>query len=170
MLSPSHTHTHTHTHSQEILILASDKSDVGQTTVWYGEVLKSVGVFRFKQNSSSITTTVYPDSLQVSPVGDRSLVVVVSYNKQYLYVSRDSGRTWRRSDTPSSMFDPVEELHLSNTNPLHMVLLSQDGLVSVLSSIVSIVDPLSIDVQLYVSYNAGLNWNFITRHVQLVEL
>ena len=116
--------------SQEILIVASDKSVVGQSTVWYGKVLESVGVFRFKQDSSSITTTVYPDSLQVSPVGDRSLVVVVSYDKRYLYVSRDYGRTWTRSDTPSSSFDPVEELHLSNTNPLHMVLLTQDGLVS----------------------------------------
>lgn len=92
--------------------------------------MPSVGVFRFKQDSSSIAMTVYPDSLQVSPVGDRSLVVVVSYDKRFLFVSRDSGRTWRRSETPTSTFDPVEELHLSNTNPQHMVLLNEDGLVS----------------------------------------
>ena len=139
--------------------------------MWYGKVIESVGIFRFNQDSTSIATTVYPDSLQVSPVGDRSLVVVVSYDKQYLYVSRDYGQTWGRSNTPSSMFDPVEELHLSNTNPLHMVILTQDGLVSVFISIDSIVEPLCIThVQLYVSYNAGLNWNLITRHVQLVEL
>lgn len=116
---------------QEILIIASNKAVVGQSTVWLGEIVKSVGVFRFKQDSSSISSTVYPDSLQVSPVGDHSLVVVVSYDRRYLYVSRDFGRTWTRYETPTTVFDPTEELHLSNANPLHMVLLSQDHKVRV---------------------------------------
>ena len=115
---------------QEILIVASDKSTSGQSTVWIGQLVESVGVFRFKQDSSSIITTVYPDSLQVSPVTPRSLVVVVSYDRGYLYVSRDYGRTWTKYQTPSMNFDPAEELHLSNKNPLHMVLLDRDGMVS----------------------------------------
>lgn len=115
--------------SQEILIVASDKSTNGQSTVWFGEVVKSVGVFRFKQDSSSISSTVYPDSLQVSPVGSRSLVVVVSYDKRHLFVSRDYGRTWTRYETPTANFDPTEELHLSNMNPQHMVILSLDNMV-----------------------------------------
>lgn len=117
---------------QEILIVASDKSTSGQSTVWIGELVESVGVFRFKQDSSSIGTTVYPDSLQVSPVTPRSLVVVVSYDRRFLYVSRDYGRTWTKYQTPSMNFDPAEELHLSNSNPLHMVLLDRDGMVSLL--------------------------------------
>lgn len=96
-----------------------------------GELVQSVGVFRFKQDSSSIGTTVYPDSLQVSPVTPRSLVVVVSYDKRFLYVSREYGRTWTRYQTPSMNFDPAEEFHLSNSNPLHMVILDRDGMVSV---------------------------------------
>ena len=112
--------------------MASDKSTSGQSTVWIGEVLKSVGVFRFKQDSSSISTTVYPDSLQVSPVNPRSLVVVVSYDKRYIYVSRDYGATWTKYQTPSANFDPAEELHLSNHNPLHMIILDQEGKVSVM--------------------------------------
>ena len=116
---------------QEILIVASDKSTSGQSTVWRGELVQSVGVFRFKQDSSSIGTTVYPDSLQVSPVTPRSLVVVVSYDRGFLYVSRDYGRTWTRYRTPTMNFDPAEELHLSNSNPLHMVILDRDGMVSV---------------------------------------
>ena len=135
---------------QEILILASDKSASGKSTIWLGEVVESVGVFRFKQDSSSITSTVYPDSLQVSPVGAKSLVVAVSYDKRYLFVSRDFGRTWTRYETPTSNFDPVEELHLSNANPQHMVILSGGGQVSSLSPVAMATD----DVHCLVSHTA----------------
>lgn len=130
-----------------------------------------MGVFHFKQDSSSISTTVYPDSLQVSPVGDRSFVVVVSFDKRFLYVSRDFGKTWSRYETPTTRFDPAEELYLSNHNPQHMVIHSVDNQVSstymyrcnVCKSIHSLA-------QLYVTYNAGIKWKFVSRNVQMVEL
>ena len=126
---------------QEILIVASDKSTSGQSNVWIGELIESVGVFRFKQDSSSITTTVYPDSLQVSPVTPRSLVVVVSYDRRYLYVSRAYGRTWTKYETPSANFDPAEELHLSNSNPLHMALLDRNGKVELYQFMMIVMFP-----------------------------
>ncbi len=138
-----------------------------------GELVQSVGVFRFKQDSSSIGTTVYPDSLQVSPVTPRSLVVVVSYDKRFLYVSRDYGRTWTRYQTPATNFDPAEEFHLSNNNPLHMAILDRDGMVSVAvhyHCTCELMFLCLIDIQLYASYNGGINWNTVTRNVQLVEL
>ena len=88
---------------------------------------KSIGIFTFKQDETSIQVPVMPDTLQVSPAGDRTTVVVVSLNRRYLFVSRDFGRTWNRYKTPTQNFNPTDELYLSGRNPQHMVIRSRSG-------------------------------------------
>ena len=128
----------THT-SKEILILASDKSESGQTTVWRGRIKSSVGLFHFTPDSSLIATTVYPNSLQTSPADDRRTVVVVSMNRQFIFVSRTAGDTWDMYKTPSSDFDPEEELYLSSRDPRHMIVRSNKGTVCIVSRDLSVV-------------------------------
>ena len=88
---------------------------------------QSIGIITFKSDHEAIKIPVMPDSLQVSPAGDRSTVVVVSLNRMFLYVSRDFGKKWNRYNTPVVDFDPTEELYLSSFHPQHMVVRSQGG-------------------------------------------
>ena len=70
------------------------------------------------------------DSLQVSPAGNRAIVVVVSLNKRYIHVSKDYAKTWNRYNSPTSRFDSSSELYLSGFNPQHMVIRGEMGEVS----------------------------------------
>lgn len=85
---------------------------------------------KFEADHAAISMPVMPDSLQVSPAGDRATVVVVSLNRRYVFVSRDYGYHFDRYDTPTTNFNPTDELYLSNFNPRHMVIRSQSGEVS----------------------------------------
>ena len=85
------------------------------------------GIFRFKPDSNSISSSVMPDTLQVSPAGNMATVVVVSLDKMYVYVSRNFGQTWDRFNSPTTNFDPSKELYLSTFNPLNMVIRSRAG-------------------------------------------
>lgn len=87
----------------------------------------SYGIFKFKQDQYSISSTVMPDTLQVSPAGDMATVVVVSLDKMFVYVSRNFGQSWDRFKSPTSNFDPTKDLYLSNFSPLNMVILSNMG-------------------------------------------
>ena len=90
----------------------------------------SIGIMKFEADHDAITMPVMPDSLQVSPAGNRATVVVVSLNRRYLFVSRDYGNHFDQYDTPTPNFDPSNELYLSNFNPRHMVIRSRSGEVS----------------------------------------
>lgn len=81
----------------------------------------------FQGDHDAIKVPVMPDSLQVSPAGQRATVVVVSLNKRFIYVSRDYGKTFDQYDTPTVNFEPSDELYLSAFNPQHMVIRSQSG-------------------------------------------
>lgn len=87
----------------------------------------NLGIMKFESDSDTISVPVFADSLQVSPAGQRATVVVVSLNRQFLYVSRDYAKTFDQCNSPTVNFDPTEELYLSNFNPQHMVIRSQSG-------------------------------------------
>ena len=93
------------------------------------EVKKGLGIFEFDNDNSAIKSTVSPDSLQVSPAGFNT-VVVVSYSQHLLFVSRDYGKEWDQRNTPTIDFDPKSGLFLSKRNPMHMVIHSRNGDVS----------------------------------------
>ncbi len=82
---------------------------------------------KFEADHDAISIPVMPDSLQVSPAGERATVVVVSLNRHYVFVSRDYGNHFDRFNTPTTNFDPTDELYLSNFNPQHMVIRSKSG-------------------------------------------
>jgi len=134
---------------QVILMVASSRGSSGGTTVWRG-IPNSIGLFSFSANHDAISESVSADSLQVSPAS-RSTLVVVSTSKQFLFVSRDTGREWDHYPLPSRHFDSADDLYLSYKNPRHMVLLTLDN-------------------DLYVSDSWGELWSHISGKVELAEL
>lgn len=91
----------------------------------------NIGIMKFESDPDAIGMPVMADSLQVSPAGQRATVVVVSLNRQFLYVSRNYAKDFDRYKSPTVNFDPTEELYLSSFNPQHMVVRSRSGEVSV---------------------------------------
>ena len=95
--------------------------------VFFRTLKTSIGIVTFAADHNAIKLPVQPDSLQVSPAGNRATVVVVSFNKKFLFVSRDYARHFDQYGTPTVNFDPTEELYLSSYNPQHMVIRSLSG-------------------------------------------
>lgn len=91
----------------------------------------NIGIVTFQSSHDAIGMPVMPDSLQVSPAGNRATVVVVALNRRFLFVSRDYGKNFDKYGTPVVDFDPTEELYLSGSNPQHMVIRSRSGEVGV---------------------------------------
>ena len=94
---------------------------------------------KFEADRDAISDPVMPDSLQVSPAGQRATVVVVSLNRRYLFVSRDFGNHFDRYSTPTTDFDPTDDLYLSNLNPRHLVLRSHSGEVGSVTALCALV-------------------------------
>ncbi|XP_064400259.1 sortilin-like [Halichondria panicea] len=134
-----------------ILIVASDKSETGHTTLWRGEVRKSLGIFQFTDDTRSIKATVYPDSLQVSSVEPHDTVIVVSYSHHLIFVSRNYGVNWDQYTTPTTDFDPVGSLYMSKQDPRHLMIKSRGG-------------------DLFVSDTLGEHWNHVAAQVLMAEL
>lgn len=95
--------------------------------IYFCSTPTSYGIFKFKPDASSISGPVMPDSLQVSPAGNKATVVVVSLNKRFIHISRDYGKTWDKHISPTSYFDPTNEFYLSGFNPQHMVIRGSTG-------------------------------------------
>ena len=84
---------------------------------------RSIGIFQFTPHSNLIEKVVAPSSLQVAD-GARRRAVVVSQDRQHMFVSSDGGHHWKQVDLPSSEFDETEDLHISDVSPDHMILVA----------------------------------------------
>lgn len=125
-----------------IMVVAT--SSKSSTNIWLGSKLKT-GLFQFKKHDDSISETVDPESLKVSPTGWKT-IILVTQDVRYMYVSNDAGHSWSRHDLPDIVFNPFRDIMMSSISPSHMALVSTFG-------------------KLYTSTNYGQTWSYVTDKV-----
>ena len=126
----------------------------------YRSKLKT-GLFQFKKHDDSISETVDPESLKVSPTGWKTVtkyftisisinppplpppfspppppppspqIILVTQDVRYMYVSNDAGHSWSRHDLPDIVFNPFRDIMMSSISPSHMALVSTFGKVCI---------------------------------------
>lgn len=84
-------------------------------------VLQSIGIFTFSSQTSLIKEAVSPASLQVATTYPKR-AIVVSQDREHMYVTTSGGERWIKVSLPSTDFDETEDLYISQISPDHMIL------------------------------------------------